>query len=32
MTFGAISCVGCGRCVSRCPSNVDIREVIAKWQ
>ena len=32
VTFGAISCVGCGRCVSRCPSNVDIREVIAKWQ
>ena len=32
VTFGAVSCVGCGRCVSLCPSNVDIREVIAKWQ
>ena len=32
VTFGAISCVGCGRCVSRCPSNVDMREVIVKWQ
>jgi len=27
--FGAISCVGCGRCVRRCPVNIDIRKIIA---
>lgn len=32
MAFGVIACVGCGRCVSLCPTNVDIREVIRKWQ
>ncbi len=25
---GAALCVGCGRCVSQCPVNIDIREVI----
>jgi sulfhydrogenase subunit beta (sulfur reductase) len=28
--FGRIFCVGCGRCVRFCPSNIDIRETIAK--
>lgn len=32
MAFNATACVGCGRCVSYCPANVDIREVIRKWQ
>ena len=27
--FGAISCVGCGRCVIACPVNLDIRKVVA---
>ncbi|MFZ3254104.1 MAG: 4Fe-4S dicluster domain-containing protein [Syntrophales bacterium] len=27
--FGAMSCVGCGRCVRRCPVNIDIRKIIA---
>jgi ferredoxin len=27
--FGAISCVGCGRCVMACPVNLDIRKVVA---
>ena len=31
-TFGVMSCVGCGRCVMLCPSNIDIREVIAECQ
>lgn len=26
--FGVKSCVGCGRCVSLCPANIDIREVL----
>lgn len=26
--FGAIACVGCGRCVRRCPVNIDIRKII----
>lgn len=26
--YGAIACVGCGRCIKSCPVNVDIREVI----
>ena len=26
--FGALSCVGCGRCIRECPVNIDIREVI----
>lgn len=29
---GAIGCVGCGRCVRMCPSNIDIREVIRLCQ
>jgi sulfhydrogenase subunit beta (sulfur reductase) len=28
--FGRIFCVGCGRCVRFCPSNIDIRETVAK--
>ncbi|MGQ9706565.1 MAG: 4Fe-4S dicluster domain-containing protein [bacterium] len=28
--FGTIGCVGCGRCVSECPQNIDIREDIQK--
>jgi sulfhydrogenase subunit beta (sulfur reductase) len=27
--FGAISCVGCGRCVQLCPVNIDIRKIIS---
>lgn len=27
--FGAIACVGCGRCVMSCPVNLDIRKVVA---
>jgi len=30
--FGAIACVGCGRCVQVCPVNIDIREVISDIQ
>jgi len=26
--FGAISCVGCGRCVMYCPVNLDIRKIV----
>lgn len=26
--FGLIACVGCGRCVEKCPVNIDIREVL----
>jgi len=26
--FGAISCVGCGRCVRYCPVNIDIRKIV----
>ena len=28
--YGAIACVGCGRCVRECPVNLDIREVLKK--
>jgi len=28
--FGAISCVGCGRCVILCPVNIDIRKIITE--
>jgi sulfhydrogenase subunit beta (sulfur reductase) len=27
--FNAVFCVGCGRCVANCPSNIDVRETIA---
>lgn len=27
--FGEIACVGCGRCVRRCPVNLDIRKIIS---
>ena len=30
--FGALHCVGCGRCVRACPVNTDIREVISDIQ
>ncbi len=26
--FGEIACVGCGRCVRKCPMNIDVREII----
>jgi sulfhydrogenase subunit beta (sulfur reductase) len=28
--FDSVFCVGCGRCVANCPSNVDIRETLAE--
>jgi len=28
--FKAVACVGCGRCVRACPSNVDLREVLRR--
>ncbi|AEE96096.1 4Fe-4S dicluster domain-containing protein [Mahella australiensis] len=28
INFGVVSCVGCGRCVRQCPTNVDIRRII----
>jgi ferredoxin len=28
--FGDIFCVGCGRCVTNCPSNIDIRETVSR--
>jgi sulfhydrogenase subunit beta (sulfur reductase) len=28
--FGEIFCVGCGRCVVSCPSNIDIRETVSR--
>ena len=28
--FGEIFCVGCGRCVVNCPSNIDIRETVSR--
>lgn len=30
--FGVIGCTGCGRCVTSCPVNIDIREVISEMQ
>ncbi len=29
-TYGVSSCVGCGRCVRRCPVNLDIREALTE--
>ncbi len=26
--FGAVACVGCGRCVINCPVNIDIRKIV----
>jgi ferredoxin len=26
--FGKVFCVGCGRCVAKCPVNIDLRETI----
>ena len=26
--FGAMACVGCGRCVMNCPVNLDIRKIV----
>lgn len=31
LAFNAYGCVGCGRCVSLCPTGVDIREVLKRW-
>lgn len=28
INFGVVSCVGCGRCVRQCPTNVDIRHIV----
>ncbi|HEY49703.1 MAG TPA: sulfite reductase [Dehalococcoidia bacterium] len=30
--FGPLGCVGCGRCVTACPVNIDIREIISDIQ
>jgi len=30
--FGVMHCVGCGRCVRKCPVNIDIREVMRNVQ
>ena len=27
--FGPVACVGCGRCIEKCPVNVDIQQVLA---
>jgi ferredoxin len=26
--FGPVACVGCGRCIAKCPANVDAVEVL----
>jgi sulfhydrogenase subunit beta (sulfur reductase) len=30
--YGIAGCVGCGRCVSECPVNLDMRQVLAAFQ
>ncbi len=30
--YGEIACVGCGRCISKCPVNIDIIEMLTKIQ
>lgn len=30
--YGAVACVGCGRCILNCPANIDVRQVIADIQ
>ena len=29
-SFGEVFCVGCGRCIHRCPANMDIRETLTE--
>ena len=29
VNFGALSCVGCGRCISLCPVNIDLIACLA---
>ncbi len=31
-TFGKMGCTGCGRCISVCPGEIDLREVVEKLQ
>jgi ferredoxin len=31
LAFKTYGCVGCGRCVSLCPTGIDIREVLRRW-
>lgn len=31
LAFKTYGCVGCGRCVSLCPTGIDIREVLRNW-
>jgi ferredoxin len=26
--YGTIACTGCGRCVDRCPVNIDLTEIV----
>lgn len=30
--YGMLLCIGCGRCVSACPVNIDIREILASFE
>lgn len=30
--YNAVACVGCGRCITNCPVNLDIREILADIQ
>jgi ferredoxin len=29
LDFGAVACVGCGRCIAICPVGIDIAEMLA---